>query len=90
MKNANIAIKFTVLVVPLLLISVLVVIMYATQSISIFNSSKTTFHDELLASTSSVVNADRDFYQAEIAEKELYLSGKDVTADKKKELIALS
>ena len=58
MKNAKVALKFTLLVVPLLLLAVVAVIMFATQSTSIFNSSKETFYDEILVSTSSIINAE--------------------------------
>lgn len=67
MKNAKVALKFTLLVVPLLLLAVVAVIMFATQSTSIFNSAKSTFYDEILVSTSSIINADRDIYQAAYA-----------------------
>ncbi len=74
MKNAKISLKFTLLVVPLLLLSILAVAMFAIQSRSIFKSSKTTFYDEILVSTSSILNADRDFYQAAYSEQKLYIS----------------
>lgn len=87
MKDANVATKFTVLVIPLLLISILAVIMFVTQSTSIFDSSKTTFHDELLVSTASVVNADRDFYQAAYAEEKL-ASSAAMTQEERSVLLA--
>ena len=87
MKNAKVAIKFTLLVVPLLLLAVVAVIMFATQSTSIFNSAKSTFYDEILVSTSSIINADRDIYQAAYAEQELYIST-TLTEEERKALIA--
>ena len=87
MKNAKVALKFTLLVVPLLLLAVVAVIMFATQSTSIFNSSKETFYDEILVSTSSIINADRDFYQAAYSEQKLYIST-TLTEEERKALIA--
>ena len=86
MKNAKIALKFTMLVVPLLLLAILAVTMFATQSKSIFNSSKTTFYNEIMVSTSSVLNADRDLYQAAYSEQKLYIST-DLTEEERTALV---
>lgn len=86
MKNLKISLKFILLIVPLLLVAVLAVVMYVTQSTSIFNSAKTTFYDKILVSTSSIINADRDLYQAAYAEQELYLSA-DLTEEERSDLI---
>ena len=86
MKNAKIALKFMLLIVPLLLVAVLAVVMFVTQSTSIFNSAKTTFYDKILVSTSSIINADRDLYQAAYAEQELLLSTA-LTAEERTALI---
>ncbi len=86
MKNAKIALKFILLIVPLLFVAVLAIIMYVTQSTSIFNSAKTTFYDKILVSTSNVINADRDLYQAAYSEQKLYLST-TLTAEERSALL---
>ncbi len=45
-------------------------------------------YDEIFVSTSLILNADRDFYQAAIAEKELVLTREQITPDQSKELLA--
>ena len=87
MKNAKIALKFTLLIVPLLLLAILAIVLFATQSTRIFNSAKETFYDEILVSTSSVINADRDLYQAAYSEQELYIA-QTLTKEERAALIA--
>ena len=47
MKNVKITPKFILLIVPLLLLSVFAIVLFATQTISIFNSSKTICYNEI-------------------------------------------
>lgn len=57
------------------------------RSNEIAQSSKKALYDEAFVSTADILNADRDFYQAAIAEKELYLKGKNISPEEKKKLV---
>ena len=87
-KNLKVSKKLWLIVIPAIFALILLLGFFIYRSNEISQESKKALYDETYVSTAAILNADRDFYQAEIAEKELYLSGKDVTADKKKELIA--
>ena len=70
--NLKITRKLQLLVFPLLLALIAMVVVYATQTISVNAQLKDALYDEAFVSTASILNADRDFYQAAIAENELY------------------
>lgn len=73
-SNMKITGKLQLLVFPLIVALIVVVVVYATQTISINAQLKEALYDEAFVSTASIINADRDFYQAAIAENELYFS----------------
>ena len=72
-KNLNVSIKLWLVIMPALLALIGLLWLFATRSNDIQNQSKTFLYDEVFVSTALILNADRDFYQAAIAEKELYL-----------------
>lgn len=59
---------------------------FVYRSNDIVQESKEALYDEAFVSTASILNADRDFYQASIAEKEFVMSGKDLASDRKEQL----
>lgn len=87
-KNIKVSKKLWLIVIPAILALILLLAFFIYRSNQISQESKKALYDETFVSTAAILNADRDFYQAEIAEKELYLGGKEMTAEKKKELIA--
>lgn len=86
-KNLKVSKKLLLIVVPAILALIVLLIFFIYRSNAINEESKKALYDETFISTSDILNADRDYYQAAVAEKELYLSGKNLTADKKKELV---
>ncbi len=87
-KNLKVSKKLWLIVIPAILALIFLLVFFIYRSNSISQESKKALYDETFVSTSNILNADRDFYQAAVAEQEIYLSGKNLTADKKKELIA--
>ncbi len=88
LKNMKVSKKLWLIVLPALLALVLLMAQYIYNSNNTLNSMKESLYDEVFVSTAAILNADRDFYQAAIAERELYLMGEQLDAAKKEELIA--
>lgn len=86
-KNTSITTKLLVLVLPpAIFISVMMVIFVDLLN-STIEGAKTSLYDELYISSSTIINADRDFYQSAIAEKELVLSWDSLSQDERESLI---
>ena len=85
-RNLNLSLKLWLIVLPAVLALAGLLILFIIRSNDIEKQSKTALYDEVYVSSSLTLNADRDFYQAAIAEKELYLSPQ-LSADDKKSLI---
>ncbi len=87
-KNLKISKKLFLLYIPALigLVGLLLLFIYDTTSIS--EKAKKAYYEEAFVSTSLILNADRDFYQASVVEKELYIGVlSTLEADKKEALI---
>ena len=86
--NMKIAGKLLLLVIPFIAATI-VLLVYFTGSLSTNNNqSKQALYDEAFISTAAILNADRDFYQAAIAEKELFLQRESLSEDESEALIA--
>ncbi len=72
-KNMNIAGKLILLIMPFIVAVAGLLVFFAYRSYEINSQSKQALYDEAFVSTASILNADRDFYQAAIVEKEMYL-----------------
>ena len=85
MNNIKLGVKFAVLLFILIAVVVcqIVYMQYSTNKIN--NEMKSALYDEIYVSTTDILNADRDFYQANVAESELAFSEPD--AARKKQLI---
>jgi len=88
LKNMKVSKKLWLIVLPAMLALVLLMAQYIYNSNNTLNQMKTSLYDEVFVSTASILNADRDFYQAAIAERELFLEGDRLDAVKRDELIA--
>lgn len=86
-KNLKVSTKLWLLIIPAILALLTLLGLFIYNSISISNTSKKAYYNEIYISSTLILNADRDFYQAAIAEKELYLSGSSLPADKRDELL---
>lgn len=87
LKNLKVSKKLWLIISPAILALILLLVFFIYRSNLIVQDSKTALYDEAFVSTSSILNADRDFYQAAIAEKELYLSNSNLTSEERKNLI---
>ena len=88
LQNMKVAGKLLVLVIPLFLALIVLVVFSSTQINSVKNQSKKALYEETFVSTAAVLNADRDFYQAAIAEKEIVLAGGTMDTEIRDSLLA--
>lgn len=85
LKNLNVSKKLLVLFVPaiLALLAFLVVFIYDSNKIN--NQTKKAYYDEVYVSTSLILNADRDYYQALVDEMK-FAANTSMDATTKKEV----
>lgn len=86
-KNLKVSIKLWLIITPAILALISLLLFSIFHSNSVFQESKTVFYDEVYTSTAKILNADRDFYQAHVAEQQIYLSSDHLTGDQKEEMI---
>jgi methyl-accepting chemotaxis protein len=86
-KNLKVTKKLFLLYIPALFALVALLILFIYETTDINKSTKKLYYDELYTSSSLILNADRDFYQAAIAEKEMVLSKNTLDSKRKDELI---
>ncbi len=87
-KNLKVSKKLWIMVAPAIVALILLLLLFVFRSNEISNQSKQALYDEVFVSTALILNADRDYYQAAVAEKEIILSGDNLPADRKEQLIA--
>ena len=88
LRNMKVAAKLWILVVPAILLSIFMLFQMSNQANNIRKVAKETYYDVVYVNTALILNADRDFYQAELAKKELILSGDTIDDAAKETLIA--
>lgn len=87
LKGLSVSKKLWIMItIPLLTILVLIYFFYRTTE-GVLDLLTKTLYDEVQVSTSLMLNADRDFYQAALAEEVLF-SGQNLDEAQKKDLIA--
>jgi len=88
LKNIKVSKKLWLIVVPAVFALIALLVLFVYRSNGIRQQLQTSLYDELYVSSSLILNADRDFYQAAIAEKELFLSvGAQMPTDRKDTLL---
>lgn len=87
-KNLKVANKLWLIIFPAIFALIFLLVFFIYRSNQIMEDSKTALYDEVFVSTAEILNADRDFYQAAIAQKELYLNMNKLTEEDKNKLIA--
>ncbi|MDK2807550.1 MAG: methyl-accepting chemotaxis protein [Clostridiales bacterium] len=85
-KNMKVTQKLFLLYIPSLIAVLGLLILFVYNANSINQKTRTIYYDEVYTSTELILNADRDFYQAVLAEKELFLSGSTLDASRKESL----
>lgn len=86
-KNLKVASKLWLIVIPAIVALIFLLVFCISRSERIMEDSKTALYDEVFLSTSKILNADRDYYQAAMAQKELYLDRNNLTEEEKKSLL---
>ena len=75
-KNASIGIKLFLIVVPLELLTLFCIIFFSYREKAVLDETTKTYYDQLYQINSRLLSADRDYYQAMLAETQ-YLVYKD-------------
>lgn len=81
MKKLNIRGKLMLMVIPLEIVILVLVIFFSSLANSISNESKSLYYDQLYSANSSLISADRDFYQAYTALLEYLTFSQHVPAE---------
>ena len=87
LRNCKVATKLWLLVSPVVILTVFFILQINYQSNKISNITKRTYYDEVYVNTRLILNAERSFYQATIAERSLILSDHDLDNEMKKTLL---
>lgn len=74
LRNLNITNKLMLMVVPLFIILIALLVISSVVMLNISEDTNKALYSETYVSTALILNADRDFYQAAIALKELTIS----------------
>lgn len=88
MKNLKVANKLWLIIFPAIFALIFLLVFFIYRSNKIMEDSKTSLYDEVFVSTDKILNADRDFYQAAIALKEMHLEKDKLKDEDKNKLIA--
>jgi len=86
-KNLKVAKKLWLIVIPAMIALIGLLGMFIYRSNSINQDSKRILYDEVFVSTAAILNADRDFYQAQVSEQWVFLAT-GLTAEQKDDLVA--
>lgn len=87
-KNLKVSKKLWIIILPIMLILIALLIFFNYTANLIQNRLQKALYDELYQSSTTLLNADRDFYQASVAEQELFFDEENLSEEKKEELIA--
>ncbi len=86
-KNTKVFTKLMLMIAPLVITLVVSVIYFSYRQTSIFKETEKIFNDNLYVAQGALLNADRDFYQALVAEIE-YVKNAELTESEKKAQLA--
>ncbi len=91
MKNLSITVKLLLISIPALIALVAISVIFIFNLNAVNSETQNMLYDELFVPTAALLNADRDFYQAYVAEDEIILlrtRGSFLSAEKKDSLTA--
>ncbi len=86
-RDRKISTKICMIIVPITMLAILMLIQYSYQMNNLNKTEKAAYYDTLYTNSSLLLNADRDYYQAYVAEREIVLSGGTIDAETKKSLL---
>lgn len=87
-SNIKMRKKFYLIIVPFMFLVICCILFSSIRQNQIMNESEAFFYDELYKVNNELVNADRDFYQANLAETIYYYHADKLTDDEKKTQLA--
>lgn len=73
-KNLKISGKLGIMIFPAIVTMISLIIIYSYSTFNAYKASKTVYYDLLYTTEYYLLNADRDFYQAELAQNKIYYS----------------
>jgi len=88
MKNLKVSKKLWLIVLPITIVLIVSVLFFNWTITGIQDTLKTALYDEIYVSNTTLLNADRDFYQSSIAEQEYYFGKAIISSERKKELLS--
>ncbi len=86
-KNSKIAIKLSIMLIPLIATIIFELVFSNNQQIKIYDQATDIYYNQLYESSSLLLNCDRDFYQADVAVTTYYYKS-DKTPEESEALIA--
>ncbi|MDF2941157.1 MAG: Methyl-accepting chemotaxis sensory transducer [Herbinix sp.] len=87
LRNRKVAFKLWLMVLPIIITVIYILIQFGYQMNKLNDETKKTYYDTLYTNSSLILNADRDFYQATMAERILILSGDSIEQSSKESLL---
>ena len=87
MKNLSITLKLLLISIPALIALIVISVVLLFNINAVNNNTRHILYDELFVPTAALINADRDFYQAYVAEDESILlkTRENINPEEKKE-----
>lgn len=82
-RNRKMAAKLWLMIVPIGLTAMFILFEFFYQTNKINNQAREAYYDLLYHNSQLIINADRDYYQAQLAERTLVLSGDTLSQDEK-------
>ncbi len=86
-RNRNIAFKLSIMIIPLIATMIFEAVFYNNQQLEIYNQATDIYYNQLYESNNLLLNCDRDFYQADVAETTYYYK-EDKSPEESNALIA--
>ena len=87
MKNLKISGKLVMMILPSMIVLLAVILFSSFNTLNVYNRAYQSMYEKLYTNTELLLNADRDLYQALLAEQELMLGQKSLTNTEKTELM---
>ncbi|MDF2802303.1 MAG: mcpC4 [Anaerocolumna sp.] len=69
LRNSKISIKLCIMIIPIIFALIFILFQFSYQMRLLDNEAKVTYYDTLYINSSLLLNADRDFYEATLAER---------------------
>ncbi len=88
-RNRKVATKLWIMISPAILALIIFCLQSGHQQSMILEQAQETFYDIIAKNSSLILNADRDYYHAALAEKEEILTKQSISEDKDEQLIAV-